>query len=126
MSRALAGRKYPTIDIVALYAKGDTKGWNALLTKAYKRHDVEGLKKLLYGIQAGMADADDTSDNKIREWFLRIQRSIENTAKKIYREKYPNPLDNPLNKDIAEFQRAIEVKRKRDNAFESFLREASF
>ena len=121
-------RKYPAIDILRLYTRGDVKGWNQMLSTMLMKHDVEGIKRTLYGIQAGMADAADAglSDSKLVNWFMRAQKSLEDTAKKVFREKYPNPLDNPLNAGLPDHVRVLEAKRNRDAEFERFLREARF
>lgn len=121
-------RKWPTIDLLKLYSEGDSKRWNRFLTKAMASHDLDVLKKVLYGIQAGMTDvaAKGLSDKKFTNWFLRLAKSIEVTAMKIIKLKYPHPLDNPLNaksKDALEFQA---LKKKRDTELRNFIREASF
>lgn len=132
MTRALSGRKWPSIDVVRLYSRGDTAGWNSMLTEMRERQDVMGIKKTLYGIQSGVADAAKAGlvDDNLTSWFVRAQRSLENTAKAIFREKYPSPLDGGTvakNSDQAAlFQKELEAKRKRDQAFESFLEETRF
>lgn len=122
----ITGRKWPAIDILRLQARAGSAGWNALLTKCQDSHDVETLKKTLYGIQAGMVDLEKTGmvTEPTRLLFLRLQRSLELTAKRVFREKYPSPLDNPL--IAGEHLDLLDAKRKRDQAFEAFLREASF
>lgn len=121
-----AGRKWPSIDLLKLQARGGAEGWNALLTRCLETSDVETVKKTLYGIQAGMADLEKArlADEKVRLLFIRWQKSLENTAKAIFRKKYPNPCDNPLK--AKDYLYALEAKRVRDQAFEKFLREASF
>jgi hypothetical protein len=121
-------RKWPAIDVLALYNKGDADGWNRLLTSAYEREDVQWLKRTMYGLQAGMADIAETGFNsgKVTLWFLRIQRSLEDTAKKVFRKKYPHPLDNPMNASNKTYRDSIEVKRKRDQELQRFLNDARF
>jgi hypothetical protein len=121
-----AKRKYPAIDIVELYSKGHYHHWNSFLTSCYRNHDVERLKAALYGIQAGMTDAVDkkVSSAELGVFFIRLQRSLEQTAKKIFREKYPHPADDPLTAQF--YTKHLEAKRKRDRAFEDFIRESSF
>lgn len=130
MSRALPARKWPAIDVIRLYSRGDAAGWNQMLTEMLVRQDVQGITKTLYGIQAGMADAGKTGvvDDKMAKWFLRAQRSLENTAKKIFRAKYPSPLDRPSPgpSSIEGIGKELAAKRKRDQALEAFLREARF
>jgi hypothetical protein len=124
----MSKRKYESIDIMALYAKSDHKKWNAFLTKCLKTHDVEAIKRVLYGIQSGMADAAQSGvvDSKVHAWFFRAQRSLEDTAKKIFREKYPSPLDDPSAIIKLDAKKYLEAKRIRDQHFESFIRQVSF
>ena len=136
-------RKFDSINLVKLYAEGRQR-WNHKLERALKYHDVEWIKQTIYGLQCGM---DDLIKNKIEYsilieslrkdkklknedeqtpevWFLRLQKSLENTAKQIFRTKYPNPCDKPLM--AAEYSHFLEEKRKRDQEFEGFLRKVSF
>ena len=122
----VVGRKWPSVDIINLYTNSNSSHWNMFLNNCLKHRDVVSLKKTLYGIQAGMADAQKKGmgSDKINMFFIRLQRSIEVTAKKIYRLKYPNPLDAPGN--IGKYSSHLGAKRKRDHEFELFLRESSF
>lgn len=124
----MSERKYPAIDIIAIYRRGSTEAWNHMLETMFDRQDVEGLKKVLYGIQAGMADAAKAKlvTDEIADWFIRAQRSLEITAKRIFRAKYPNPLDDPRNAQDPEALKHLDAKRKRDNEFEQFLLAARF
>ncbi|MBK8260102.1 MAG: hypothetical protein IPK80_02055 [Nannocystis sp.] len=70
---------------------------------------------------------DDLAKKKLNTeemniWFIRLNRSIENTAKKILREKYPLPEDNPLD---FENRTAVtgDMKKKRDDELAKFLKE---
>jgi hypothetical protein len=119
-------RKWPAIDLIKLYTAGNTTEWNDWLTLCLANQNLNELSKRLYGIQAGMDDLVkqklDTED--LRYWFVRLQRSIEKTAKKIFRQKWPNPCDDPyLAKSHKSFR---DVKRKRDKALEDFLRGSSY
>ena len=69
------------------------------------------------------------ADDKLNEFFLRIQRSIEQTLKRILREKYPSPLDRVgKNKvvDLEDHIKHLNNKRKRDQEFEAFLKDVRF
>lgn len=69
------------------------------------------------------------TDDKINEFFIRVTRSIENTLKQILRGKYPNPLDRVgKNKviDLEDHLKHLANKRKRDQEFESFLKDCRF
>jgi hypothetical protein len=122
------GRKWPAIDVLRLYSRADNVGWNTFLTHCLTTQDVQGLKKTLYGVQAGMADLANQGpvDPKLTNWFLRIQRSLENTAKAVFRAKYPNPLDDPMAAKTGNWISWKEAKKKRDGEFEQFLRESRF
>jgi len=119
-------RKWPTVDLLKLYSSVTAHEWNKILTKALIHSDVEQLKKLRYGLQAGMDDLakKKLNSNKIVNWYLRLIRSVENTMKSILRKKYPSPLDNPL--QIKRNLEYIGNKRKRDNDFERFLKDTAF
>ena len=119
-------RKEQTIDVLKLYSQGNHQRWNAWLSGCLKRHDLLSLRQVLYGIQAGMTDLAKSKldDEKVRLFFLRLQSSIEKTAKKIIREKNPNPCDNSL--EAKNFAFALSAKRKRDQELEDFLRKESF
>lgn len=119
-------RRWPSIDLLELKAKSSASSWNKLLSDALIREDIMLLQKLLYGIQAGMSDAAKNKHNTrdIVDLFIRLQRSIENTAKKIYRKRFPNPCDDPFL--AGKFLDRREAKRKRDAEFERFIRGASF
>ncbi len=58
-------------------------------------------------------------------WFIRLNRSIEITAKKILRRKYPLPQDDPLNKDDATLV-TLAQKRKRDQELSAFMRNSNY
>ena len=120
-------RKWPAISVLELYTKADTQSWNRFLTGCLLNNDLERLKQTLYGVQAGMDDAvkQGLNSDKLNLFFIRIQRSIEMTAKKIIRSKHPNPLDNPGNAKEY-FTKHIEAKRRRDHELELFLRASSY
>lgn len=119
-------RKYPPIDLVKLYVNGGVDKWNAFRVKCYRNRDLNSIAAVLYGIQAGMDDLSKKNLNsaKMVRWFLLLQKSLETTARKIIKAKYPSPLDNP-NK-AKNFLELREIKRKRDIEFEKFLRDSSY
>lgn len=114
------------IDILKLYAGGDTTKWNDFLSTCLANRDLPSLEKVLYGIQLGMNDLARKKMNteKINIFFIRIQRSLENTMKEIIKSKEVHPLDDPLNKE--KFGHTIASKKKRDQAIERYLREVRF
>lgn len=118
------------IDLLLLYAKSDWKQWNRTLWRHYSRGDVSGLIKLRKRLQLGMEKLtkDKMNDEKISVFFIRIQRSIENTIKEILRSKIYNPLDggdsaglNPIDVIKAQVD-----KRSRDIEIEKFLRRSGY
>jgi len=111
------GRKYLSVDLMKLKAKFDSGRWNQWLTACEREQDIEGLKKVFYGIQCGMDDLvkQGLHTDDMKMLFIRWQRSIENTAKKIWRKKYPNPLDNPIEATQHRGNKSMYLaKKKRD------------
>lgn len=121
-----APRPVDAIDIVKLLAQGSNKEWNAFLTNCYQKHDLEKLALTRRRLQAGMAIASKKKLNseKVIALFIRLQNSLENEIKKIIREKYPNPCDNPMLALSHSDARA--AKKRRDNAMEKYLRDNSY
>jgi hypothetical protein len=119
-------RKWESIDLLKLMLNWDANQWNAWLTKCDKSDNVIELQKVRYGIQAGMDSLTKQKMNTdtVIVTYLRMLKSIENTAKKIYRRRYPNPCDQPrLAKEYSEF---LEDKRKRDQQLESYFKKSGF
>ena len=120
-------RKYEAIDLAKLYALGSTNGWNEVLNDRFAKRDIDGLAKLRYQIAAGM---DDLAKKKLNTeemniWFIRLNRSIELTAKKILRAKYPLPEDNPL--DFANRTASTgDLKKKRDDELARFFKKSAY
>lgn len=121
-------RKYESIDLLKLYALGDSTSWNKVLLQCLKNQDINRLAKLRYQISAGMDDLAKANANndQINMWFLRLMRSIELTAKKIIKVRHPMPGDNVMLKNKAQAESFVEVKRKRDQELQNFLISSSF
>lgn len=119
-------RKPNAIDIVKLAAKSSAKDWNIFLTNCYRKKDMNRLAQARAQLQAGMAKAakEKLNTEKLQILFIRLQNSIENTMKKIIREKYPNPCDNPL--DAINHPDALALKRRRDHELERWLKKTSY
>lgn len=119
-------RKHPTIDILKFYAACDNKVWNKFLYRCVLKKDIRKLTQMQYGFQAGMKDLTDKKLNsdKIVNFFIRIQRSIENTMKEIWRQENDNPLYSPGNSDLR--SEYIVDKREKDHNFELFLKDSRF
>lgn len=120
-------RKFEGIDLMKLYTLGSNNGWNEVLTKCVADRNINELTKLLYQIQVGMDNLAKQKLNtpQIDEWFCRLTRSIEISAKRIIKSRHPMPGDNPLtDSKIKESTHAI--KKKRDNELKQFLKQSSF
>ena len=120
-------RRWPTICPLELFSKCDTAKWNKFLDECVKDMNLTALEKTMYGLQAGMTDLSKKKLNtpEIVNWFLRIERSIEKTIKIIVRNKIKNPTYNLKPKEKAD-KKALEEKRKIDQAIEAHLRRSSF
>lgn len=120
-------RKYESIDILKLYAKGSTNGWNQMLTDCFNKKDINKLAKLKYQVSAGMTDLAKSKLNtdEINVWFARLVKSLEITAKKIIKVKHPMPGDYGL-KGIKTSLDELEIKRKRDRELMKFFKDSGF
>ena len=119
-------RQYPAIDLMKLYATHTASTWNTFLTERRQKKDISGLVKVRYGLQAGMADLvrKKLNSEKMELYFIRLQRSVENTIRDIFRERNPNPCDNPLiAKSNLEFQAE---KRARDHLLELEIKKTGY
>lgn len=127
-------RKYPTLDVLRIMQEWDSDIWKAFLNKAYEERDLEVLKKTLYGLQSGMDMASQKMElpDKVVQIFLKLTRSIEQTAKKILRKKHPSrfhvqdPKTALMTSSPEDIRKEMEEKRKRDVEFTNFLRDARF
>jgi hypothetical protein len=121
-------RKHNAIDLMKLKAHGSHVGWNEALTKYYNDLDINGLAKLRYSIQAGMDDLVKAKLNteEMNLWFLRLNRSIELTAKRIIKIKIPLPQDQPLIAKDLEFVSVATQKKKRDDELMAFLLRSAY
>lgn len=79
------------IDIMKLYTHGSNVGWNEFLTECHNTKNINKLAKVKRELQEGMAALAKTKLNTddINTQFARWVSSIEKTARKIIREKYP-------------------------------------
>lgn len=142
-------RKWPNISILRIKEKLSSGDWINFLNTCYRKQDIESLKQALYGIQADMNDLAKLGANTpdIVNFFLRLQNSLTNTARKILKIKYPSPLDNAgqdmnvearlamkhnpsnlssIEKAKNEFQLNSLAKKNRDREFDKFIKESSF
>ncbi len=119
-------RKYEAIDLMKLYTHGSVNGWNEFLVKCLNKKDINALAKIKYQVCAGMDDLAKGKLNTedINVWFVRLTRSLEQTAKKIIRIKHPMPGDNGKKvTDLSDYQTA---KRRRDHELQKFMKDSSY
>lgn len=120
-------RKFEAIDLLKLYTFGSTNGWNDYLNDCLNKKNINALSKLRYQICAGMDDLAKAKLNTdaINIWFVRLNRSIEITAKKTIKARNPLPGDNGLK--VKEFaSKCLLAKRKRDLELAQFMKESSY
>lgn len=110
------------IDILKFYSEVDYKRWNEFLTLCYRRADIAKLLQFRNAFQQGMAqlEKDKLNTEKVSVFFIRIQRSIDNTLKLIFRDKNPNPLYDPMHKESHSSH--IDHKRKVQAEIEQIIR----
>lgn len=120
-------RKYEAIDLMKLHALGSANGWNQMLTDCAEKGNINRLAMLRYQIAAGMDDLVKAKLNTedMCVFFIRLQRSLEITAKKILRKKYPLPQDNPLGQEDYTLS-TLEAKRKRDHELQLFFKQSNY
>jgi hypothetical protein len=124
--------RYPAIDLIALATKWTAKEWSHLMRKCERENDLERLRATLYGIQRGMDILAKSHLNtpKLCELFAIWTRSIEVSAKRIFRKKYPSILETKRDKTTqisqAELQQEFLNKKKRDVEYQKFLRDSRF
>lgn len=112
------------IDLMKLRSTFTSEKWNKYLTKCHGSHNSKELYTMMNRLQVGMDKLvrDKMNTDEMCTFFLRLQRSCENTLKKIWREQNKHPNYNPNTAD----PKYIEEKRRLDNEFERRLRKASF
>jgi len=119
-------RRDQPIDILQLYSTSDYVKWNAFLNECLRLHDVDKLINVRYRLQLGMDKLTKAKldTEKIAIFFLRIQKSIDDTLKQIYRKKNPNPLYDDKNKHL--YSEFIQEKRRGQVELERFIQSKTF
>lgn len=114
------------IDLLTLYAKGDLKLWNSFLNECFLNLDVNRLADTRRRLQAGMDNAAKKKMNseEIILFYIRLNRSIENTAKAIVRKRNPLFSDKPNNVKLAEKEK--EIKSRRQLELAEFFKKSSY
>ena len=101
-----------------------------MLTELLLNEDLSAAMDIMRRLQIGMDNAAKSKLNtdQLCNWYLRIQASLENTMKQIYRKKHPNPLYNSLNnkKLCTDFDMHLSDKRSIDQEFHRQLKKHSF
>lgn len=114
------------IDPIKLYSEWDIPKWNAWLYKCYVTKSVSLLVETKKNLQLGMDDLVKKNLNieKVTVVFLRMQKSIDNTLKKIFRDENENPLYDPKNAHLK--SQFIDDKKKKEIELERFLKSKSW
>lgn len=94
--------------------------WNAWLLRCYQQNNLQQLIDVRYRLQVGMdvLVKKRLNNQRIAEMYVRWVGSIDKTARRLIKKMYPIPKDGG--------PKALEAKRKRDQAFEEYLRKTSF
>lgn len=114
------------IDLLKLYVNGTSEKWNAWLTDRLSVNDVNGLVDVRRRLQIGMTNLAEqklNTDAMISQ-FLRWQKSIDDTIKKIHERKNPNPLYTSSDKSL--HPKHLDDKRKKRVELENFLRKVGY
>lgn len=127
MSRAT--RKYDSLDLIKLYSLGSNNGWIKYLDECVKSLNINSLARMRYSLQASMTDLVNKklNDDRMNVFYVRLLKSVENTAKQIVRIKHPLPHDTVIKGDGKDRPlSALEAKRRRDKELEYFFNKSSF
>lgn len=120
-------KKIDAIDIMKLALDKDgQEKWIIFLTNCFEKRDLNKLAATRTRLQKGMSIAakKKISTPAIDELFIRLQKSIEDTMRKIVRAYNPNPCDNPL---LARYNLHLKGQKKiRDNSLERLLKKTGY
>lgn len=94
--------------------------WNIWLSECFRLGDLNQLIDVRYRLQVGMNECvkKKLATQKISEMYVRWIGSIDRTARRIIKNKYPIPKDGGA--------KALTMKRARDQELENYLRKTSF
>jgi hypothetical protein len=123
-------QKYEALDVMNLFKDWDDSRFSMFVNKMIARRDFKAMVKARYGLQAGMAYISNKSicpEDYVNK-FIRWQRIIESGIKIMWRRMYPNPLDNPANKNnpTLDIDACLKHKRERDNNLLQLLKKHSY
>lgn len=79
------------IDLIELRYQSGTNEWNRFLAVCLAKHDMTALGDVYRRTNIGMTDLakHKLNTDDIVRWYLRLQKSIENTALLILKQKHP-------------------------------------
>lgn len=125
--------KHPAIDLIKLRQSWTENDWRNFLKRCEKAQDLNKLKATMYGICRGMdiLSKSALNDDLACLWFADLVRSIEVTAKRIYRKRHPSifdidPKSSLASADHKTVKQEFANKKRRDVEFQKFLKDARF
>lgn len=79
------------INLLDLRFQSGTDEWNRFLTRCRNSHDLQTLGDVYRRVNMGMADLakGKLNTDEMTGWYLRLQKSLENTCLEILRLKKP-------------------------------------
>lgn len=118
------GRKWPKIDLINFIANNTYKDWNKYLAKCESDKNITSLVATYYGFQIGMQYAVKQKLNTpfVVNTFIRLQRSIEKTLKRIYKQTYNANYSGQDILTAKNVKDAVQKKKVTDNEFEKWLK----
>lgn len=121
-------RVHQSIDLMKLYSKGSSNGWNEFLTNCFNTSNINQLASTRRAIQVGMSELvkKKLATEEINVWFCRLTKSIEITAKRIIKKQHPLPGDNPLIANHKDYVDQKIIKNRRDQELARFLAMSSY
>lgn len=116
------------ISIIEIYSHSNADQWNQFLSKCAAKGNINLLAETRTALQKDMDSLarQKLNSDSICVFYIRLIRSLEQTAKFILRKKYPNPLHgkpNPAPEDVAKWN---QVKKFRAQELEKFLQSKSY
>lgn len=115
------------IDLLKLYALGNENKWNKFLAICLVNKDINKLAQIRNQLQRGMNELvkKKLNDEKMNLFFIRLQKSLDDTAKNIIKSRNPMPGDNPLgNKEL--HKTTHDIKKQRDKELLEYLRRCAY
>lgn len=122
--------KASELDLMNLFARWNDKRWKAYLSKMVHKKDYKELIRTRFNMQMSMARLSEKMichDYHVNK-YLRWIRLIEVAIRMAYRRVYPNPLDDPKNKNNPHinYSKCLQAKRTRDQLLTEILHRNTF